>query len=115
SISFRKKLFGLVLIGAPIVWLAKARADESALQSAGFNTSRDTLPDRFFNARAAEGLSPAEVARRMPPGATVTGSSRHSAAVRIRLSSSAMSTARRSLGGGRRRVHQAVHRLANED
>jgi hypothetical protein len=57
----------LVLGGA---W-GKGRADEAALAASGFDAARDTYPQAFFQARAADGLPPAAVARRMPPGATV--------------------------------------------
>src|SRR5690606_9111909 len=71
-VSLRRLVVVSVLLGLPAAWWAWARADEAALRTAGFDAARDSLPQRYFTVRAREGLSPAAVARRMPPGAVVT-------------------------------------------
>src|SRR5262245_18521469 len=68
----RRTVAAIVLLGVPVGCWGNWKANEAALRSAGFEYARDSFPDRYFGERAPEGDSRAEVARRMPPGATVT-------------------------------------------
>ena len=68
--SRRRLLFaGLsLLVGG--AFCAKIRLDAAALASAGYAPERGS-PAEYFAALASEGLTPAEVARRMPPPSQV--------------------------------------------
>jgi hypothetical protein len=64
--SRRTLVFAGLSLLAGGAYCAKVRLDAAALTSAGYAPERGS-PDEYFAALASEGLTPAEVARRMPP------------------------------------------------
>jgi len=64
--SRRALLIASLVLLVPGACYTKARLDDAALARAGYTPERGS-PEDYFAARAKEGLTPAAVARRMPP------------------------------------------------